>query len=283
MVQHTRKEQQTSTRHPARSHLILVVEEDQSLRDAISSTLREEGYVALAVADWSLALAIAHDNPLSLAILDTIHSSPNMLDFCRKQHSSVGMSPLPMLLLVAHEGEMRLMEQQGIAIDDYLVKPLHREELRACVRTLLRSHRPRPANTGQRVKRETRTLPQDAQVLIADDLRIDVARRRVSLGNRSLELGSALLFDLLVYLVRHPGIVLTRDQLLHHVWGYESERVQESESRTVAVHIHWLRELLGDTTTSREHQRIQTVRGLGYRFKDDAKGEQGIISVPGTC
>ena len=107
---------------------------------------------------------------------------------------------------------------------------------------------------------------EDGQDLVVGDLRIDVAKRRVVRHGQRIEVGSALLFEPLVYLVRHRGMVLTREQLLTHVWGYTGTNVNDPIFRTVYVHVHWLRELLEDDPE--RPQLIQTVRGVGYRFKD---------------
>lgn len=100
-----------------------------------------------------------------------------------------------------------------------------------------------------------------AEVLIADDLHIDIDRRRVIRGEKLLEINHPLLFELLIYLVRYRGIAVTREQLMAHVWGY-----QMKDSRTVYVHVCWLRQKLEDDPENPQH--FQTVRGVGYRFKD---------------
>jgi DNA-binding response OmpR family regulator len=105
-------------------------------------------------------------------------------------------------------------------------------------------------------------IDEREQVLVADDLRIDLARRKVMWHNQPIELTQVLLFDLLAYLVRHRGVVLTRDRLLQHVWGYE----YGVNTRTVDVHVRWLRQILEDHPDF--PQLIETVRGVGYRFKE---------------
>lgn len=100
------------------------------------------------------------------------------------------------------------------------------------------------------------------QVLVVDDLCIDIPRRSVTRRNRPIDLGPMLLFDLLVHFVRNQGVVLTRDRLLMAVWSYN----QAIDSRTVDVHVRWLRQKLEDDPN--HPQLIETVRGVGYRFKD---------------
>lgn len=97
-------------------------------------------------------------------------------------------------------------------------------------------------------------------MLLAGDVRVDVDRREVWRGEREIDLPSRL-FDLLVYMMRNKGLVLTRDRLLQHVWGYD----YAGETRTVDVHIRWLREKLEDDPAN--PALIRTVRGVGYRFK----------------
>jgi DNA-binding response OmpR family regulator len=109
-------------------------------------------------------------------------------------------------------------------------------------------------------------MQEEERFLTANDLCIDVMRRKVVRHGQPIEIGSPLLFDLLVYLVRHRGIVLTQNQLLTQVWRYADADATHTTTRTVSVHVHWLRELLEDTP---DHtQLIETVRGVGYRFKD---------------
>ncbi|MDQ6661973.1 MAG: response regulator transcription factor [Chloroflexota bacterium] len=244
-----------------KQHIILVVEENRPLRDAITYTLREEGHFVLALADGNLALDVARDNPLSLVIFDPAHLQPEGLDVCRAIRTSPKTDSVPILMVVAHESEIaQIVRQNELRVNDFILKPLHWEELRVCVRALLRGNRPRSGKAIHQPKMETTS--EEGQLLVADELCIDVARRTVFLRDQLIELHQMRLFDLLVYLVRHRGIVLTRDQLLIDVWGYD----HGIDTRTVDVHVRWLRQKLEDAP---DHpQLIETVRGVGYRFKD---------------
>jgi DNA-binding response OmpR family regulator len=104
-------------------------------------------------------------------------------------------------------------------------------------------------------------------LLEIEDVFIDRARRTVRQGSHLLAIKSPVLFDLLVYLVLHRGTVLPREQLLRSVWGYNPANMHASDVRTVDVHVHWLRELLHDNAENPHW--IQTVRGVGYRFRDE--------------
>jgi DNA-binding response OmpR family regulator len=137
--------------------------------------------------------------------------------------------------------------------DDYLTKPFAMRELIARVRALLRRSRITTAATPEAPR------PGEEQPLIAGDLTIDPARRQASLAGTPLVLKPKE-FDLLRYFARHPGIVLSRDALLREVWGYDFP----IDTRTVDVHIRWLREKLEDDPS--RPRWIETLRGVGYRF-----------------
>jgi DNA-binding response OmpR family regulator len=248
--------------------VILVVEEDRIGREELSYQLREEGYLVLAVADGMMALDITRTNPLSLIVLDAALLPVGGLDLCRKIRSYPEIARLPILLAVTDATEIPVLRRSGVPVNDYIVKPFLWEELHACVRTLLRYgkrkeyHRAVKGSLKPIMEREREEEP----LLTAEDLCIDVARHKVFRHGQPIEIRSALLFKLLVYMVRHRGIVFTQNQLLTHVWGYADAEVIDATTRTVSVHVHWLRELLGDTP---DHpQLIETVRGVGYRFKD---------------
>jgi DNA-binding response OmpR family regulator len=238
--------------------IILVLEHDHALRESIVTVLQAEGFIVLPLSEGALPQDITQVLPLSLLLLDSTLLPQGGLELCQALRTQYAVTHIPILMMVSQESEITQLMRSELGIDDFIMKPLLWEELRACVKTLLR--------VGNRRDRK-KTIPRrkithrEGQILIADDLYIDVARQQVLRSDQPIELGHPLLFDLLAYMVRHRGIVLTRDQLLRQVWGYE----QINDTRTVDVHMHWLREKLEDDPS--HPQLIQTIRGLGYRFK----------------
>jgi DNA-binding response OmpR family regulator len=235
---------------------ILVVEDDTALRDTIAYNLRGEGYVVLTAADGISALEITHQNPVSLVMLDLMLPRLDGLDVCRQLRTRTETANTPILMLTARGEETDKVIGLELGADDYVTKPFSWKELRARVRALLRrgEHTPAAASTA------VENTGEDRRILTSGDLHIDVDRREVRRGDREIELPTRL-FDLLVYLVRNKGLVLTRDRLLQHVWGYD----YAGDTRTVDVHMRWLREKLEDDPAS--PQLLLTVRGVGYRYK----------------
>ncbi len=183
-------------------------------------------------------------------------------ELCRQLRASAVTAAIPLLMLVENDFEITQMVNSGPHVDDFLIKPFHWEELRACVHALLHTNR---SNGRKRrivgAPRKRLVAAGERQVLIAEDLRVDVGGFKVTQGDREIKLGSPLLFDLLVYLLRHRGMALTREQIFQQVWGSECA----IESNTLDMHVHWLRQKLQDDPT---HPRlIQTIPSVGYRFK----------------
>ena len=235
---------------------ILVVEDDTALRDTIAYNLRGEGYVVLTAADGISALEITHQNPVSLVMLDLMLPRLDGLDVCRQLRTRAETANTPILMLTARGEETDKVIGLELGADDYVTKPFSWKELRARVRALLRRGEHTPAAASAVVDK----TGEDRRILTSGDLHIDVDRREVRRGDREIELPTRL-FDLLVYLVRNKGLVLTRDRLLQHVWGYD----YAGDTRTVDVHMRWLREKLEDDPAS--PQLLLTVRGVGYRYK----------------
>ncbi len=241
---------------------ILIVEQDENLRKDIVFRLESDGYTILALADSISTLPIALTHRPALIVFDAMLLQSAELEACRQLRAHQETASIPILMLVPGESEIAWLERSGIRVNDYIIKPLLWPELQACVHTLLRSGRHR---TKPKIVHKTFTghvvLHNAGQVFTVDNLSIDVDRRQVMRGSELIELQQPLLFNLLLYLVRHRGVVLTRDQLLKQVWGYE----QTYDSRTVDVHIRLLRKKLEDDPAN--PQLIQTVRGIGYRFQ----------------
>ena len=230
--------------------LILVAEDDTALRETIVYNLERDGYAALAAADGATALDLARREPVALVLLDVMLPRMDGLEVCRQLRARPDTARLPILMLTARGEESDKVVGLEMGADDYVTKPFGWAEVRARVRALLR----RGAAGAEMPS------PGEARTLSAEDMRIDLDRREVTRGDRQIEL-PARLFDLLAYLVRNRGTVLTRDQLLQQVWGYE----YAGDTRTVDVHIRWLRERIEDDPAT--PKLIQTVRGVGYRFK----------------
>jgi DNA-binding response OmpR family regulator len=233
---------------------ILVVEDEPILRDTIVYNLRADGYDVLTAGDGATALDTAQRSHPDLVLLDLMLPVMDGLEVCRQLRRRSETNTVPILMLTARAEETDKVVGLELGADDYVTKPFSWRELRARVRALLRRTEPRPEAASPSSQQE------ETRVLMAEALRVDLDRREVTIGERQVEL-PARLFDLLVYLLRHRGTVLTRDRLLEHVWGYDFA----GDTRTVDVHIRWLREKIEDDPAN--PVLVQTVRGVGYRFK----------------
>lgn len=233
---------------------ILVVEDEPILRDTIVYNLRAEGYDVLTAGDGASALDTAQRSRPDLVLLDIMLPVLDGLEVCRQLRQRGETTDVPILMLTARADETDKVVGLELGADDYVTKPFSWRELRARVRALLRRAEPRSGTTP------APSLRDESRILTAEDLRVDLDRREVTRGERQIEM-PARLFDLLVYLLRHRGMVLTRDRLLEHVWGYDFA----GDTRTVDVHIRWLREKVEEDPAN--PILVQTVRGVGYRFK----------------
>ena len=233
---------------------ILVVEDDDDLRETLAYNLRVEGYETLLAADGVAALELARRQPVALVILDVMLPRLDGLSVLRQLRARPETAALPVLMLTARAEESDIVVGLELGADDYVTKPFSWNELRARLRALLRRGGPR-AN-GE----DAASAPAQSEPITVGDLRIDEDRREARKGDRLIELPPRL-FDLLLYLARRPGAVQTRGRLLEHVWGYD----YAGDTRTVDVHVRWLREKIEDDPAN--PQLIQTVRGVGYRLK----------------
>ncbi|HEX2349651.1 MAG TPA: response regulator transcription factor [Ktedonobacterales bacterium] len=234
---------------------ILVVEDDDDLRETLAYNLRAEGYETLLAADGVAALELARRQPVALVILDVMLPRLDGLDVLRQLRARPETAAIPVLMLTARAEESDIVVGLELGADDYVAKPFSWNEVRARLRALLR-------RGGQRVVSgdEASSDLAQSEPLTIGALRIDEDRREVRKGDQLIELPPRL-FDLLLYLARHPGTVLTRGRLLEHVWGYD----YAGDTRTVDVHVRWLREKIEDDPAN--PQLVQTVRGVGYRLK----------------
>jgi DNA-binding response OmpR family regulator len=219
---------------------LLLVEDDQTLRETLAYNLTREGYTVIEADNGVTALDLAREQQPDLIILDVMLPELDGLTVCRTLRREMDV---PIVLLTARSGEVDRIIGLDSGADDYIVKPFSLGELLARLRAVLR-----------RGRREPETKLQSG------DLLLDVVGHRAWRGNQLLTL-SPKEFDLLAELVRHKGAVLTRELLLQRVWGFDFE----GDTRTVDVHIRWLREKIEDDPAT--PQRIETVRGLGYRFE----------------
>ncbi len=220
---------------------ILVVEDEVKLSRLLELELVQEGYEVTVANDGLSGLTNARDSDPDLMILDWMLPGISGVEICRRLRST-GITT-PIILLTAKDEVSARVEGLDAGADDYVVKPFSLEELLARVRSNLR-----------------KTQPQDAEKLEFGDLKLDRKTREVRRGNRAIEL-TVKEYDLLDYLLAHPRQVITRDQILEKVWGYDFM----GDSNIIEVYVRYLRLKLEEEG---EPRLIQTVRGVGYVLRD---------------
>ena len=223
--------------------VILVVEDDDDIRELVAFSLEEEGYHVEQAADGLRGQEMAETLKPDLIILDLMLPGRDGLSVCRElnKHAAESM-PCPILMLTARGEEMDRIIGFEDGADDYVVKPFNIRELMLRVRAILRR---RSMDTGKRV-------------ITRHGVSLDQQGRRVSIEGRTLDL-TALEYRIFEDFFLNAGRIRTREELLSSVWGYQFEGYE----RTVDVHIARLRRKLGDAA-----QYLETVRGMGYRYKE---------------
>jgi len=225
---------------------ILIVEDDRNLLDTLKYNLRKEGYNAVAAVDGAEALDVARREKPDLIILDIMLPKMSGFEVCRILR---GEMIVPILMLTAKTEETDKIVGLEIGADDYMTKPFSLRELLARVRAMLRRAKMVEMQPG----------PREA-LLKVGDIEVDAARHKASKGATMLQL-TPKEFDLLAFLARNKGFVFNRDQLLEKVWGYDFA----GDTRTVDVHISWLRQKIETDPNNPKH--LVTVRGTGYKLE----------------
>jgi DNA-binding response OmpR family regulator len=221
---------------------ILVVDDEATLRETLAWNLERDGYRVVEAADGRTALERFRAEKPDLVLLDLMLPELSGVEVCRRIRAE---SDVPILMLTARDSEVDKIVGLEVGADDYVTKPFSLRELQARVRALLRRAEARPV-----------AEPNGPSVRVGP-VEVDLAGRRLLREGKPVAL-TPRAFDLLAFLVRNRGQVLTREQLLEQVWGYDFA----GETRTVDVHVHWLRQLI-EVDPARP-QLLETLRGVGY-------------------
>lgn len=236
---------------------ILVVEDELALRETLEYNLSRQGYMVLSASDGIHALELAQTEHPDLILLDVMLPGLDGFEVCRRLRQEQN---IPVLMLTARADEIDKVVGLEVGADDYLTKPFSMRELLARVKALLRRVRLfREELASRESPAPAPTLPPSEQ-LCFDNLVIDVTRHEVYCCGALLHLKPKE-YELLYYLATHRGRVLTRERILEEVWGWDFG----GGTRTVDVHIRWLREKIEADPAN--PLRIVTVRGTGYRFE----------------
>jgi DNA-binding response OmpR family regulator len=229
---------------------LLVVEDDRTLRQALTFNLTREGFEVTSAPDGEAALAAARGQRLDLILLDLMLPAMSGLEVLRVLRRE-GVAT-PVIILSAKGDEIDRVVGLKVGADDYVTKPFSRPELLARIEAVLRR--------GRRESSDGASLPGER--LDLGPVVVDVARREVIIAGDPVHVTTKE-FDLLAYMAGNPGRIFTRDQLLARIWGYD----YAGDSRTVDVHLSWLRSKL---RRAGGHNWFRTVRGVGYAFSPPA-------------
>jgi DNA-binding response OmpR family regulator len=217
---------------------VLLAEDDSAISDPLARALEREGYDVVVCRDGPGALRSARSGSVALVLLDLGLPGMDGLEVCRQLRAA--RSNVPVLVLTARTDEVDFVVGLDAGADDYVAKPFRLAELLARVRALLRR--------------------RGADVLEANGVRLQISARRVWQEETELQLSNKE-FELLRVLLENAGSVVTREQIMREVW----DDADGSASKTLDMHVSWLRRKLGDDP---QHSRlVTTVRGVGFRFE----------------
>lgn len=220
---------------------ILIIEDEHKIAQSIKKGLEQESYAVDLAFDAETGLDLALSGDFDLIILDRLLPGMDGIEICKKIRESKVHTPV--LMLTAKGQTVDRVEGLDAGADDYLIKPFAFEELLARIRALRR----RPADTTP-------------TVLQVDNLSLDTNSFVVKRGNTEIRLSSKE-YALLEYLMRHPGTIVTKDQIINHVWSYEEDVLPN----TVEVYIGYLRNKID--RPFKDNSLIQTIRGFGYKLE----------------
>ena len=227
---------------------ILLVDDEQPIQTLLSFPLQRDGYEVVQASDGREALTRFSEQPFDLVVLDVMLPRMDGLEVCRRLRAR---SSVPIIMLTAKSEEIDKVLGLELGADDYITKPFSMREFRSRVKAALR-------RAGMAQADEDDERPIEVR-----GLRIDPAKRTVTRDADATSPTTFVEFEILNALARSPGRVFTRDMLLARVWGDSAYR----DPRTIDVHIRHLREKI--ETDPKEPDFIFTVRGVGYRFRDE--------------
>jgi DNA-binding response OmpR family regulator len=225
---------------------ILLVDDEQSIQTLLAYPLRKEGYEVVPASDGREALDLFASQRFDLVVLDVMMPRLDGIEVCRRLRTR---SQVPIIMLTARDDEVDKVLGLEIGADDYITKPFSVREFRSRVKAALRRTRMSGAGHAE-------------GAIDAGEMSIDFARRQVHVRGERVQL-TYVEFEILAALARSPGRVFDRDTLLERVWGDSAYR----DPRTIDVHIRHLREKV--ERDAKEPEYLFTVRGVGYRFRDD--------------
>jgi two-component system alkaline phosphatase synthesis response regulator PhoP len=224
---------------------ILLIEDDENIRELVSWNLQDERYDCSTAGDGIKGLELAQTGEFDLILLDLMLPGIDGYEVIKSLHND-GINT-PIIMLTAKNEEIDKVIGLEFGADDYITKPFSVRELKARIKAVIRRY---DSNGNGNVEPE-----KPAEVIVIGELEIDIPRHDVRVNERSIVL-TLKEFELLTLLAKNRGIVFTREQLLDKVWGYD----YIGETRTVDVHVRYLRKKLGSAA-----RYLATIRGLGYK------------------
>lgn len=227
---------------------VLIADDEKDIVDLVSYNLTREGFHVLAASSGLESLKMIQKSRPDLVILDWMMPEMDGLEVCRRMRQDPDTSRTPVIMLTARTETLDKVLGLEMGADDYLTKPFHIRELIARIHALLRRY-------------DAHSQENPSQILTYRGIRMDLRSYRITVDDRPIDLTPREI-KLLAFLMKHPGRVYSRDQLLDYVWGDETF----VEPRTVDVHVSRLRALLEKDKDKPAY--IFTVRGIGYKFTD---------------